>query len=338
MGATGTNARLPAGTLPWPGGVPGALLLAGLTVALLLAIRRPVVRRLVAVATAAVVLGTLPVRIFASGWPPADWVIVGCAVGQGDALVLPVTAGRAVVVDAGPEPSAVDGCLRRLGVREVSLLVVSHFHADHVGGGRRGLPGAAGGRGAHPRARRAGGRVGSGRLRGSRRGRTPGHPGGLVVPGGRGGAGGARAAVSAARHPVGSEQQLPGAARHGGRGAHPARGGRRDRGAARPAGPGVARWPAGRGAQGRPPRQRVPGSGVPRRGPARRRAGRGRRRQRLRTPQPVHAGPAGPGRRAGAAYRHGRGRGGGDRPARLGGGDAGRCAGTTMSGSRGSPG
>ena len=50
------------------------------------------------------------------------------------AVVLPVTAGRAVVVDAGPGPSGVDGCLRRLGVREVPLLVVSHFHADHVGG------------------------------------------------------------------------------------------------------------------------------------------------------------------------------------------------------------
>ncbi|MEV4493513.1 ComEC/Rec2 family competence protein [Micromonospora coxensis] len=128
------GARLPAGTLPWPGGVPGALLLAGLTVALLLAARRPVVRRLVAVGAVAVMLGTLPVRILADGWPPAGWVLVGCAVGQGDALVLPVAAGRAVVVDAGPEPSLVDGCLRRLGVREVSLLAVSHFHADHVGG------------------------------------------------------------------------------------------------------------------------------------------------------------------------------------------------------------
>ncbi|SCG63973.1 ComEC/Rec2-related protein [Micromonospora halophytica] len=128
------GARLPAGTLPWPGGVPGALLLAGLTVALLLAARRPVVRRLVAVGAVAVMLGTLPVRILADGWPPAGWVLVGCAVGQGDALVLPVAAGRAVVVDAGPEPALVDGCLRRLGVREVSLLVVSHFHADHVGG------------------------------------------------------------------------------------------------------------------------------------------------------------------------------------------------------------
>ncbi|WFE61873.1 ComEC/Rec2 family competence protein [Micromonospora sp. WMMD714] len=128
------GARLPAGTLPWPGGVPGALLLAGVTLGLLLAVRRPPVRRLVAVGAVAVVLGVLPVRLVVGGWPPDGWVVVACAVGQGDALVLPVAADRAVVVDAGPEPSAVDGCLRRLGVREVSLLVVSHFHADHVGG------------------------------------------------------------------------------------------------------------------------------------------------------------------------------------------------------------
>jgi competence protein ComEC len=60
--------------------------------------------------------------------------MVACAVGQGDAAVLPAGAGRAVVVDAGPEPAATDRCLRRLGVHTVSLLVVSHFHADHVGG------------------------------------------------------------------------------------------------------------------------------------------------------------------------------------------------------------
>ncbi|WFE41813.1 ComEC/Rec2 family competence protein [Micromonospora sp. WMMD998] len=128
------GAGVPAGNLPWLGGVAGALLLAAVSVTLLLAARRRRARRLVAVVVVAVVLGALPVRLLASGWPPRDWVVVACAVGQGDAVVLPVAAGRAVVVDAGPEPSGVDGCLRRLRVREVSLLVVSHFHADHVGG------------------------------------------------------------------------------------------------------------------------------------------------------------------------------------------------------------
>lgn len=128
------GARVPAGALPWPDGVAGALLLTGLTLALLVAARRRVVRRLVAVTAVAAVLGALPVRLVASGWPPVGWVAVACAVGQGDAIVLSAGPGRAVVVDAGPEPGVVDRCLRRIGVREVPLLRVSHFHHDHVGG------------------------------------------------------------------------------------------------------------------------------------------------------------------------------------------------------------
>jgi competence protein ComEC len=128
------GAQLPAGNLPWWGGVTGGLLLAGLSAALLIATRRPLARKLVALVAASVVVGALPVRLVAPGWPPSGWVMVLCAVGQGDAAVLPVGPGQAVVVDAGPEPAAVDRCLRRLGVDRVPLLVVSHFHADHVNG------------------------------------------------------------------------------------------------------------------------------------------------------------------------------------------------------------
>ena len=128
------GARVPAGSLPWPGGVGGAVLLAVITAALLVLGRRPVVRRLVAVVALGGVLGALPVRLLATGWPPPHWLVVACAVGQGDAVVLTAGSGRAVVVDAGPEPSTVDQCLRRLGVRQVVLFVVSHFHIDHMGG------------------------------------------------------------------------------------------------------------------------------------------------------------------------------------------------------------
>jgi competence protein ComEC len=128
------GAGLPAGTLPWPGGVTGGLLLGAVTVAVLMAGRWRVARRLAAVLVIGTVLGALPVRLVASGWPPAGWVFVACAVGQGDALVLPAGRGAAVVVDAGPDPAAVDRCLRRLGVRRVAVLVISHFHADHVAG------------------------------------------------------------------------------------------------------------------------------------------------------------------------------------------------------------
>ncbi len=128
------GAGVPAAVLPWPGGLGGGLLLAALTGAVLVAARRRLVRRLLAVVAAAVVIGALPVRLVAAGWPPSGWVLVSCDVGQGDAAVLPVAPGQAVVVDTGPEPSATDRCLRQLDIHVVRLLVVSHFHADHVGG------------------------------------------------------------------------------------------------------------------------------------------------------------------------------------------------------------
>nr|MCU0297139.1 ComEC/Rec2 family competence protein [Candidatus Nanopelagicales bacterium] len=68
-------------------------------------------------------------------WPPKDWWLVACDVGQGDGLVIRTTGG-VVVVDTGPDPVAIDGCLDRLGVRTVDLLVLTHFHADHVDGVR----------------------------------------------------------------------------------------------------------------------------------------------------------------------------------------------------------
>ncbi|MFH0251905.1 ComEC/Rec2 family competence protein, partial [Streptomyces chitinivorans] len=69
-----------------------------------------------------------------TGWPPPGWRLAVCDVGQGDALALAAGGGAAVVVDAGPEPETVDRCLRTLGVTSVPLLVLTHFHADHVAG------------------------------------------------------------------------------------------------------------------------------------------------------------------------------------------------------------
>jgi competence protein ComEC len=128
------GAQTPAGVAPWPAGPVGGAVLAAVLLALLVAARHRPVRRVAAVVTVAVIIGTVPIRLVAAGWPPAGWLIVVCDVGQGDASVLPVAPGQAVVVDAGPDPAAVDGCLRRLGVHQVPLFVVSHFHADHVGG------------------------------------------------------------------------------------------------------------------------------------------------------------------------------------------------------------
>ncbi|WP_298992370.1 ComEC/Rec2 family competence protein [uncultured Pseudokineococcus sp.] len=81
-------------------------------------------------------------RLGGASWPPPDWLAVQCDVGQGAALVVRSGPGAAVVVDVGPDPALVDGCLDRLGVERVDLLVLTHFHADHVDG----LPGALAGR------------------------------------------------------------------------------------------------------------------------------------------------------------------------------------------------
>ncbi|WP_249374629.1 ComEC/Rec2 family competence protein [Streptomyces sp. I05A-00742] len=91
---------------------------------------------------AAAVLRPAPLTRIVTGWPPPGWRFAACDVGQGDALALAAGDGTAVVVDAGPEPRAVDRCLRALGVRAVPLLLLTHYHADHVDG----LPGVLRGR------------------------------------------------------------------------------------------------------------------------------------------------------------------------------------------------
>lgn len=74
-----------------------------------------------------------------------NWQLYQCDVGQGDALLIRTSKASAMVVDVGPEPSRVDRCLRMAGVKTISLLVISHLHADHYGG----ISGAVRGRAVH---------------------------------------------------------------------------------------------------------------------------------------------------------------------------------------------
>lgn len=57
-----------------------------------------------------------------------------CDVGQGDGLVVRDRTGNVVVFDVGGEDTAIDNCLKDLGVTEISAIVLTHFHRDHVGG------------------------------------------------------------------------------------------------------------------------------------------------------------------------------------------------------------
>ena len=84
--------------------------------------------------TASIILVVILSLTWLQRWPAGDWQIANCDVGQGDSMVINLHQGRAIVIDVGPDPVAEDKCLRKLGVHEVPLLILSHFHADHVGG------------------------------------------------------------------------------------------------------------------------------------------------------------------------------------------------------------
>ncbi|MFD9025946.1 ComEC/Rec2 family competence protein [Streptomyces parvulus] len=145
-GIARAGASLPGAGVDWPGSWAGAALLALLTGGGLLVgrrlLRHPWWCGACAVLLVLAVVQPPPLARVIKGWPPPGWRMVVCDVGQGDALVLAAGEGAGVVVDAGPDPALVDGCLRTLGITRVPLVVLTHFHADHVAG----LPGVLRGR------------------------------------------------------------------------------------------------------------------------------------------------------------------------------------------------
>ncbi|MER6538358.1 ComEC/Rec2 family competence protein [Streptomyces sp900105755] len=145
-GIARTGAGLPGAGVDWPGSWAGALLLAGVTVAVV-ALGRRLLRHpwwcgVLGVLLVLLVVRPAPLARVVTGWPPPGWRLAMCDVGQGDATVLAAGAGTGVVVDAGPDPALVDHCLRELGITRIPLVVLTHFHADHVAG----LPGVLRGR------------------------------------------------------------------------------------------------------------------------------------------------------------------------------------------------
>ncbi|MCC3265133.1 ComEC/Rec2 family competence protein [Arthrobacter gengyunqii] len=142
---------LPGSLVPWPAGTAGAILMvlvAGPCVWLLWrvgpppegtqAVRPAAGRRRYWALAAALLL--LPAAAAAAwmqlrpGPAPAGWAAAACDVGQGDGLVVRTAAHRAVVIDSGPDPDAIDRCLKRLQVETVDLFILSHAHLDHYGG------------------------------------------------------------------------------------------------------------------------------------------------------------------------------------------------------------
>jgi competence protein ComEC len=131
------GAALPGASWQWPASTVALGLLVGLTVVAGMLTGYALARPVVALALTAVMIGCLAVIPTQPGWPPTGWVLVACDVGQGDGLVLGLGGRRAVVVDSGPDPALMRRCLDQLEVSDVPLLILTHFHADHVDG----LPG-----------------------------------------------------------------------------------------------------------------------------------------------------------------------------------------------------
>ena len=137
------GASLPTAAVSWGSGWVALGVLVLLCAAIVVLAPRLLARRSTGLTCCAVMVVAVLVRVPTPGWPPDGWLMVACDVGQGDGLVLNTgLAHTAVVVDAGPDPKLMDRCLDDLGVRRVPLVVLTHFHADHVDG----LPGALDGR------------------------------------------------------------------------------------------------------------------------------------------------------------------------------------------------
>ena len=124
--------------IPLPAGVFAAVIvvlaIAVLALLIILSRRRPRLRSAIGAAIVGSLILSVPARCALTGWPPQDWLFAACDVGQGDATLARVDARSAVLLDAGPEPGALDECLGELGISSVPLILLTHFHDDHVSG------------------------------------------------------------------------------------------------------------------------------------------------------------------------------------------------------------
>jgi len=139
-------AELPAAYFPWATGLLASLLSVLLIVFVSAWIKsdRAVFRQVGIAGVVIIAVATLTVpaasEVLPRAWPLDDWQLVACDIGQGDALVIRSNQ-RIAVIDVGPDEKLIDSCLASLGVKQIDLLVLTHFDFDHVGGLKGALRG-----------------------------------------------------------------------------------------------------------------------------------------------------------------------------------------------------
>lgn len=129
------GAALPSATRQWQPDAAGIALLTVVAAVISFTLTRVLRYRLGATLALVVMLAIGLARPVPFGWP-GRWDIAFCDVGQGDGTAVRAGEGAAILIDVGPEARPTLACLSELGVRDVPMIVLTHYHADHIGGMR----------------------------------------------------------------------------------------------------------------------------------------------------------------------------------------------------------
>lgn len=85
---------------------------------------------------ALVLIGSLNLASYINAWNNDLLEIYILDVGQGDAILIKTPSNKLILIDSGPDGSVLDRVASKIPrwVKKIDVLVLSHPHADHIGG------------------------------------------------------------------------------------------------------------------------------------------------------------------------------------------------------------